>query len=177
LLDAFKPDFGIVLFGADSVISDPLTHLRLTNNSLAEAAQDLKKRFSRWVGFGAGGYNLEATARTWALIWAVITDQDSEVDMSMMGGGAFLGSSELGVGSFRDLHSYSSGPEKKGHIRSKTGRKVYQAGSTSVGGGRQMSQDWLATYHSKLMSAEAAIQQIRPGSHIFVGTACGEPRR
>lgn len=113
LLDAFKPDFGVVLFGADSVISDPLTHLRLTNNSLADAALDLRKRFSRWLGFGAGGYNLEATARTWALIWAVITDQDSEADMSMLGGGAFLGSSELGVGSFRDLHSYSSGPEKE----------------------------------------------------------------
>ena len=112
LLDAFKPDYGIVVFGADSTVSDPLTHLRLTNNSLAEAAADLKKRFHRWIGLGAGGYNLEETARTWALIWAVITDQDAESDLSMLGG-VFLGASELGVAGFRDLHSFSSGPEKE----------------------------------------------------------------
>jgi len=39
-----------------------------------------------------------------------------------------------------------------------------------------MSKKWLDKYKSKLMSAEAAINQIRPGSHIFVGTACGEPQ-
>jgi len=111
LLNAFQPDFGIVIFGADSVTSDPLTHLRLTNNALAEVAQDLRKRFSRWIGLGAGGYNLEATARTWALIWAVITEQDSEADLSTLGG-VFLGGTELGVAGFRDLRSFSSGPEK-----------------------------------------------------------------
>jgi len=31
-------------------------------------------------------------------------------------------------------------------------------------------------YKSRLLSPEAAINQIRPGSHIFVGTACGEPQ-
>lgn len=112
LLDAFQPDFGIVLFGADPIASDPLTHLRLTNNSLAEAALDLKKRFKRWMALGAGGYNLEATARSWALIWAAITDQDNESDLSMLGG-AFMASSEMGVGGFRDLHSYTSGPDKE----------------------------------------------------------------
>lgn len=112
LLDAFQPDFGIVLFGADPVLSDPLTHLHLTNNSLAEAAADLKKRFKHWIGLGAGGYNLEATARTWALVWAVLTEQDSESDLSMLGG-VFLGSSETGVAGFRDLRSFSSGPEKE----------------------------------------------------------------
>jgi acetoin utilization protein AcuC len=111
LIDAFKPDFGIVVFGADPITADPLTHLRLTNNSLAEVALDLKKRLKRWLGLGAGGYNLEATARTWALVWSAITDQDSESDLSMLGG-AFLGSTEMGVSGFRDLRSYTSGPDK-----------------------------------------------------------------
>jgi acetoin utilization protein AcuC len=111
LLEAFKPDFGIVIFGADAIASDPLTHLRLTNNALAEAAADLKKRFKRWLGLGAGGYNPDATARCWALIWAVLTDQDNESDLSMLGG-AFLASAEMGVSGFRDLRSYTSGPVK-----------------------------------------------------------------
>ena len=37
-------------------------------------------------------------------------------------------------------------------------------------------KEWLKSYQSKKMSAELAINQIRPGSHIFVGTACGEPQ-
>jgi len=111
LLDAFKPDFGIVLFGADPMLSDPLTHLRLSNNSLADVAQDLNQRFKSWVGLGAGGYNLEETARTWALVWSTITGQENEAEMASLGG-VFLGSSELGASSFRDLRSYSSGPEK-----------------------------------------------------------------
>ena len=35
---------------------------------------------------------------------------------------------------------------------------------------------WLDEYKSKLMSPEAAINKIKPGSHVFVGTACGEPQ-
>lgn len=112
LLDAFKPDFGIVLFGADPLNQDPLTHLRLTNNALAEVALDLNTRFKYWIGLGAGGYNLEATARTWALLWSVITAQENEAEMATLGG-VFLGGSELGASSFRDLRSFSSGPEKE----------------------------------------------------------------
>jgi len=112
LLDAFKPDFGIVLFGADPTLADPLTHLRLSNNSLADVALDLKGRFKFWIGLGAGGYNLEETARTWALIWASVTGQENEADISALGG-VFLGSTELGASGFRDLRNFSSGPEKE----------------------------------------------------------------
>jgi len=112
LIDAFSPDFAIVLFGADTNISDPLTHLRLTNNALAEVALDLKNRFHRWIALGAGGYNLEETARTWAVVWAVITGQEQEADLSTVGG-TFLGGGELGVSSLRDPSALSSGPEKE----------------------------------------------------------------
>ncbi len=111
LLDAFKPDFGIVLFGADPMLADPLTHLRLSNNSFADVAYDLNQRFKSWIGLGAGGYNLEETARTWALIWATITGQENESDLAALGG-VFRGSSELGASGFRDMRGYSSGPEK-----------------------------------------------------------------
>ncbi len=111
LLEAFKPDFGIVLFGADAMLADPLTHLRLSNNSLADVAHDLKQRLKRWVGLGAGGYNLEETARTWALVWATVTGQEDQTDMTGLGG-VFLASSEMGAAGFRDLRGYSSGPEK-----------------------------------------------------------------
>jgi len=111
LLDAFQPDFGIVLFGADPMLADPLTHLRLSNNSFADVASDLNRRFKSWVALGGGGYNLEETARTWALIWATVTGQEDESELATLGG-VFLGSSELGASSFRDLRSFNSGPEK-----------------------------------------------------------------
>lgn len=39
-----------------------------------------------------------------------------------------------------------------------------------------MSSNWKERYQARLISAESAIDQIKPGSHIFVGTACGEPQ-
>jgi acyl-CoA hydrolase len=39
-----------------------------------------------------------------------------------------------------------------------------------------MSNGWRENYRSRLLSAESAISRIQPGSHIFVGTACGEPQ-
>jgi len=39
-----------------------------------------------------------------------------------------------------------------------------------------MSNGWRENYRSRLLSAESAISLIQPGSHIFVGTACGEPQ-
>ena len=34
----------------------------------------------------------------------------------------------------------------------------------------------LAPYHAKVTTAEAAARLIKPGDHVFVGTACATPR-
>jgi acyl-CoA hydrolase/RimJ/RimL family protein N-acetyltransferase len=39
-----------------------------------------------------------------------------------------------------------------------------------------MNSRWLDRYRGKLINPEEAMHKIAPGSHIFVGTACGEPQ-
>jgi len=39
-----------------------------------------------------------------------------------------------------------------------------------------MSTDWRETWRKKIVPAEAAVSQIKPGNRVFVGSACGEPQ-
>ena len=38
------------------------------------------------------------------------------------------------------------------------------------------NEDWIEKYRSKVMTAEGAVRNIQAGSHIFIGTGCGEPQ-
>jgi acyl-CoA hydrolase len=39
-----------------------------------------------------------------------------------------------------------------------------------------MATDWRETWRKKLVPAEVAINQIKPGNRVFIGSACGEPQ-
>lgn len=57
------------------LISDPLTHLKLTNNGYIGAA--VKKAIEicpRILGLGGGGYDLYRTALCWTLAWAALNN-------------------------------------------------------------------------------------------------------
>ena len=38
------------------------------------------------------------------------------------------------------------------------------------------NEDWIKKYQRKVMTAEVAMRNIKAGSHIFIGTGCGEPQ-
>jgi hypothetical protein len=94
--------------------TDPLTHLRCTNNSYVEAVRIIQSRSKKLVAFGGGGYHPDNIVKGYTLAWAVLNRVDIDADAAGLTlGGTFLGSSELdGVGSLRDMHLYVSGPAR-----------------------------------------------------------------
>ena len=38
------------------------------------------------------------------------------------------------------------------------------------------NKEWKEKYKGKILTAETAVKNIKPGSHIFIGTGCGEPQ-
>jgi acetoin utilization protein AcuC len=112
-LSLFEPDVVVVQVGTDMLATDPLTHLRLTNNSYIEAVQILHSAFPRIVALGGGGYNLHDVARGWTLVWAELSGQEFGDSYGGALGGVFLGDSSLQGSDLRDMRSYTSGPEKE----------------------------------------------------------------
>jgi acetoin utilization protein AcuC len=113
LLRAFAPDVVFGVMGVDTFSTDPLTHLKLTNNSYSQAARALHKLSPRWIALGAGGYNMDNVSRGYALLWATVHGLDQEDDLTSTLGGAMLGEADLGVASLRDAPFRTSGPEKE----------------------------------------------------------------
>ncbi len=72
LIEFFQPDIIIQQFGVDTHYTDPLTHFALTTKTyekIAEKMHELAHKYScnRLVVVGGGGYNPEATARSWTI--------------------------------------------------------------------------------------------------------------
>ncbi len=72
-LERHAPEFVIFQCGADSLGGDPITHLRLTEESHAHAARRLceiadRHASGRVLGFGGGGYNRRNIARAWTRV-------------------------------------------------------------------------------------------------------------
>ena len=42
--------------------------------------------------------------------------------------------------------------------------------------GLMENEHWKEKYKSKIMTAERTVESIKPGTHIFIGTGCGEPQ-
>ncbi len=112
LLAAFAPDAIVLEIGMDTLATDPLTHLAMTNNAVADALPVLSEAGVPILATGGGGYNPAETARGWALAWATLCGIDTENDMYIGLGGTFLGGSEAGTG-LRDIQGYRSGEEKR----------------------------------------------------------------
>jgi acetoin utilization protein AcuC len=112
LLGAYKPDAIVLEIGMDILSVDPLTHLSMTNNAIADVLPLLRDTGIPMLVVGGGGYNPDHTARGWALAWTVLCDKEPDNEMSIGMGGVFLGSNEWGAG-LRDQHVYTSGDEKE----------------------------------------------------------------
>jgi acetoin utilization protein AcuC len=112
-LDLFAPDVVVLQAGADMLGTDPLTHLRLTNNGYIGAVEMLHARHQRIVALGGGGYNLSDVVKAWTLLWAELSGQDLDEGYGGVLGGVFLGDTSLQGGDLKDMRSYTSGPVKE----------------------------------------------------------------
>ncbi|MCL4458828.1 MAG: acetoin utilization protein AcuC [Chloroflexi bacterium] len=79
LLKRYQPEIILVQCGADGHAGDPLTHMRLTNNSYREAARIVHQLAhelcgGRLVLFGGGGYNYGSVAVCWTTIASVVAE-------------------------------------------------------------------------------------------------------
>ena len=111
LVKAFSPDVLVAVIGADTLISDPLTHLRLTNNGYQQVIKKLKTLCSKILALGGGGYDLYRTARCWTLGWAILNRLKPQDEFAGLVGGMMFGP-EMEVGSLYD-HPYQSDREVK----------------------------------------------------------------
>ena len=73
LIENHKPEFIIFQAGVDSMIGDPLTHLRFSVAAHTHAAKRLvqlanKYAKGRLLVYGGGGYNLDNVARGWCAV-------------------------------------------------------------------------------------------------------------
>ncbi len=112
-LALFAPDVVVILAGADMLSTDPLTHLRLTNNGYIEAVKMLHENHPRIVALGGGGYNMNDAVRAWTLLWAELSGQTLEEGYGGALGGVFLGDASLQGSDLKDMRSYTSGPVKE----------------------------------------------------------------
>ncbi len=87
LARAYAPDVFVMEIGADALVDDPLAGLSLTNNTYADIIGELLKFDRPILATGGGGYNVENTARAWALAWtALCGDDDGGNAVAGMGG-------------------------------------------------------------------------------------------
>jgi acetoin utilization protein AcuC len=111
LVRAFSPDLMVALLGADTLISDPLTHLKLTNNGYQKTVGTIMDLCPKILGLGGGGYDLYRTARCWTLAWALLNHLEPMDEFAGLVGGMMFGP-EMEVGSLYD-HPYLSTGEVK----------------------------------------------------------------
>lgn len=111
LIRAFSPDLIVALLGADTLISDPLTHLKLTNNGYQRSVRAIMDLCPKILGLGGGGYDLYRTARCWTLAWGLLNHLEPMDEFAGLVGGMMFGP-EMEVGSLYD-HPYLSTGEVK----------------------------------------------------------------
>lgn len=112
LLEAFGPDLLVAQLGADSLISDPLTHLRLTNNGYSHVVRSIAREGRPILALGGGGYDIYRTARCWTLAWAILNDLEPRDELAGLVGGMMFGP-EMEVGSLLDAAHPSKGEVKE----------------------------------------------------------------
>jgi acetoin utilization protein AcuC len=113
LLRSFSPDIIVAQIGADILLSDPLTHLKMTNNTYQRAIRGIKELCPKILALGGGGYDLYRTARCWTLAWSILNGVEPMDEFVGLVGGMMFGP-EKEVGSLYD-HQYRS----KGEIKEK----------------------------------------------------------
>jgi acetoin utilization protein AcuC len=111
LLGSFSPNIIVAQIGADILLSDPLTHLKMTNNTYQRAIRGIKELCPKILALGGGGYDLYRTARCWTLAWSILNGVEPMDEFAGLVGGMMFGP-EKEVGSLYD-HPYRS----KGEIK------------------------------------------------------------
>jgi acetoin utilization protein AcuC len=106
VISSFSPDLVVAEIGADALVSDPLTNLKLTNNVYQQAVRGLVEGSPRILALGGGGYDLYRTARCWTLAWAILNHLEPQDEYAGLVGGMMFGP-EMEVGSLFD-HPYRS---------------------------------------------------------------------
>jgi acetoin utilization protein AcuC len=113
LVGAFSPDFVVTVLGADALISDPLTHLMLTNNSYHKAVRKIMDLCPKVLALGGGGYDLYATARCWTLAWSILNQLDPMPDVFPVSGRRTIAGPEMELGGLYDPPYHTRGQLKK----------------------------------------------------------------
>jgi len=90
LFRAYNPDVFVFELGADALAGDPLANLCLTNNTYAEIINHLLSFDKPILATGGGGYNVDNTARAWALAWSFLCGAADELEMNIGAGGVMF---------------------------------------------------------------------------------------
>ena len=112
LLESFAPDLVIAELGADTHISDPLTHLSMTNFGYCQVVKKLKEGAPRLLALGGGGYDVFKTSRSWTLAWAILNGMEPRDEYVGIIGGMMFGP-ENEVGSLEDKTFWITGAVKE----------------------------------------------------------------
>ncbi|MEI7835544.1 MAG: acetoin utilization protein AcuC [Planctomycetota bacterium] len=101
IIGAYDPDVIVFEVGMDTLAGDPLAHLELTNNAVAEVAQIVGGFGKSVLAVGGGGYHPRNTARGWAMVWTILSGQADDEASHCGLGGVMLESTEW-LGGLRD---------------------------------------------------------------------------
>jgi acetoin utilization protein AcuC len=112
MLERYAPDLIVAQIGADTMVSDPLTHLKLTNNGYQKALKRVKAVCPRILALGGGGYDLYRTARCWTLAWSILNEVQPVDEFAGLVGGMMFGP-EMEVGSLYDHAYHTTGDVKE----------------------------------------------------------------
>lgn len=110
LLEAFAPEIVIAEVGADTLISDPLTNLRLTSNGYEAVVKQLCDAAPRLVAVGGGGYDVHRTSNCWTLAFAAMCEIEPEDEFAGLVGGRMYGTE---IGGLRDMQIATHGETKE----------------------------------------------------------------
>ena len=124
LVRAFSPDLIVAQLGADTLVSDPLTHLKLTNNGYQRAIRGIMDICPKILGLGGGGYDLYRTARCWTLAWSILNRVEPQDEFAGLVGGMMFGP-EMEVGSLYDRPYHSKGEIKDKAFQEARGVATY----------------------------------------------------
>jgi len=112
ILQKYDPDIIVLEIGMDILAGDPLTHLRMTNNAIADVAEKIRNLGKPVLLLGSGGYKPQDAARGWALVLLVLCDAEPEDTFTGLVGGVLLGD-ENRSGGLRDMRVLTTGTERK----------------------------------------------------------------
>jgi acetoin utilization protein AcuC len=108
-LELFRPEVIVGTFGTDTFATDPLTHLKMTNNGYIDAVSMLRSRFPRIAALGGGGYNVENAVRGWTLLFAELAGREIGGGYGGALGGVLLGDASIEGSDLRDMRVYTTG--------------------------------------------------------------------